>query len=138
RRSREPLSRNDTMSRMESCVFCKIVQGGTPATKIYEDDNFLAFLDIHPESPGHAQVIPKAHHRWVWDVPNIGAYFEVVRKVAKAQQKAFDTEWILSKTVGDEILHAHIWVYPARDTKGDKMAFAQNAAKIREALEPAA
>ena len=120
---------------MESCIFCKIVSGEIPATKIYEDEKYLAFLDIHPQTPGHAQVIPKAHYRWVWDVPNVGEYFELVRKIARAQQKAFGTEWILSRIIGDEVPHAHIWVFPGNDAKGDKNAFEENAEKIRAELE---
>ena len=116
---------------MKDCVFCKIVAGEIPSYKVYEDEDFLAFLDINPTSPGHVQVIPKKHFRWVWDVPNVGEYFEVVRKIAKAQQKAFDTEWILEKIVGDEVPHAHIWVYPNSDVKGDKKDFAGNAEKIK-------
>jgi histidine triad (HIT) family protein len=119
---------------MENCIFCKIVRGEIPATKIYEDENFLAFLDIHPHAPGHAQVIPKKHYRWVWDVPDAGAYFELVTKIAKAEQKAFNTDWILSKVVGDEVEHAHIWVFPNDNVKGDKNDLAANAAKLRAAL----
>ncbi|MEK7060432.1 MAG: HIT domain-containing protein [Patescibacteria group bacterium] len=119
---------------MENCIFCKVVSGEIPATKIYEDENFLAFLDIHPQSSGHAQVIPKTHYRWVWDVPNVGEYFEVVRKIAKAQQKAFNAEWILSKIIGDEVLHAHIWVFPSDEASGDKNDLAANAEKIKNAL----
>ncbi|MFA5997796.1 MAG: HIT domain-containing protein [Candidatus Paceibacterota bacterium] len=119
---------------MENCIFCKIVSGEIPATKIYEDENFLAFLDIHPQTPGHTQVIPKAHYRWVWDVPNVGDYFELVKKIAQAQRKAFGTEWILSKIVGDEVPHAHIWVFPSNEAKGDKDNLQENAEKIRQAL----
>lgn len=103
---------------MDNCIFCKIVNKEIPSYTVYEDENFLAFLDINPTSPGHIQVIPKQHHRWVWDVPNIGEYFEVVRKIAKAQQKAFDTDWILSKIVGEDVEHAHIWVFPASSAGG--------------------
>lgn len=119
---------------MENCIFCKVISGQIPSYKVYEDDNFLAILDINPQSPGHTQVIPKDHHRWVWDVPNVGEYFEVARKIAKAQQKAFDTDWILSKIVGDEIEHAHIWVFPNSNVKGDKKDFETNAEKIRKNL----
>jgi len=116
------------------CIFCKIVSGEIPATNIYEDENFLAFLDIHPHAPGHAQVIPKKHIRWVWDVENAGDYFKVVQKIAKAQRKAFDTEWILSKIIGDEVEHAHIWVFPNEGVKGEKNDLAGNAEKIRANL----
>lgn len=66
--------------------------------------------------------------------PNIGEYFSVVQKIAHAQQKAFNTDWILSKIVGDEIEHAHIWVYPNSNVSGDKMNFAENAEKIKKFL----
>jgi histidine triad (HIT) family protein len=118
---------------MKDCIFCKIVAGEIPAHTVYEDDTFLAFLDIHPQTSGHVQVIPKAHHRWVWDVPEYDAYFEVVRKIALAERTAFSTDWILSRIVGDEVPHAHVWVFPG-ETEGDKMDFDGNAAKIREAL----
>ncbi|KKW42358.1 hypothetical protein A3I46_02135 [Candidatus Kaiserbacteria bacterium RIFCSPLOWO2_02_FULL_54_13] len=119
---------------MEDCIFCKIVKGEIPATKIYEDGDFLAFLDIHPRTPGHTQVIPKGHYQWVWDVPNVGGYFEVVRKVACAQRKVFGTDWILSKIVGDEVAHAHIWVFPSDEAKGDTNDLAGNAERLRQAL----
>ena len=119
---------------MNECIFCKIVRGEITAYKVYEDENFLAFLDIHPQSPGHIQVIPKTHYRWVWDIPNAGKYFEVVKKIALAQRKAFNTDWILSKIVGDEVEHAHIWIYPNNNVKGDKNDFVVNLEKIKTAL----
>jgi len=119
---------------MNTCIFCKIVSKEIPAYVVYEDANFLAFLDIHPQSPGHVQVIPKKHYRWVWDVPQTGAYFEVVTKIAQAQRKAFNTDWILSKTVGDEVEHAHIWVFPNSKVNGDRNDFETNTKKIIDNL----
>lgn len=123
------------------CIFCKIVYGEIPSHKVYEDDAFLAFLDIHPQSPGHIQVIPKKHYRWVWDLPtdtdvrgNFSEYFTLVHRIVSAQRKAFETDWIISKIVGDEIHHAHIWLFPSDHVKGDKMDFAGNLEKIRRAL----
>ena len=82
------------------------------------------------------QVIPKAHHRWVWDVPEYDAYMNLVQQIALAQRKAFGTDWILSKIVGDEVLHAHVWVFPGpHPGAGNKMDFEGNAAKLRVALE---
>jgi len=118
---------------MEECVFCKIVAKKIPAEVVYEDSNFIAFMDINPQSPGQVQVIPKNHCKWVWDVPNIGEYFEVVQKIAKAQQKAFSTEWIISKIIGDEVPHAHVWVFPG-NAKGDKKDIKGNAEKIIASL----
>src|SRR5699024_4387882 len=45
----------------ENCIFCKIIEGSLPSTKVYEDDEFLAFKDINPAAPMHILVIPKAH-----------------------------------------------------------------------------
>lgn len=119
---------------MANCIFCKIVNKEIPSYTVYEDDNFLVFLDINPQSAGHCQVIPKKHYRWVWDVPNVGEYFEVVRKIAEAQRKVFDTDWVLSKIVGDEVLHAHIWVYPNSNIKGNSKDFEKNQQLLVEAL----
>ncbi len=116
----------------KNCVFCKIVNKELPCYKVYEDDNFLAFLDINPKSPGHTQVIPKTHYRWVWDVPNAGEYFEVAKKIAKALGKAFRTDFILSKIVGDEVEHSHIWVFPNKDIKDDPKDFEKNLEKIKQ------
>ncbi|MEK7622169.1 MAG: HIT domain-containing protein [Patescibacteria group bacterium] len=126
---------------MAECIFCKIAQHEIPAEIVYEDPHFIAFLDINPRAPGHCQVIPKAHYRWVWDLPaerqtspNIGDYFIVVQKVAKATQKAFQQPAVWSRIMGDEIHHAHIWIFPHADTIGDKKDFVGNAEKIRQTL----
>lgn len=122
------------MNQNTNCIFCKIVNKEIPAHIVYEDENFLAFLDINPQSPGHTQVIPKKHYRWVWDVPNTSEYFEIAKKIALAQRKAFDTDFILSRIVGDEVHHAHIWVFPNRDVVGDKKDFVKNKEKIISSL----
>lgn len=118
-----------------TCIFCKIVAKEIPAHIVYEDQDFLAFLDIRPISPGHTLIIPKDHYRWVWDVPKLGSYFEVAGRVARAQQKAFAQEMIQSKIIGEEVPHAHIWIYPTESTAGDKKDFEGNAAHIRECLK---
>ena len=123
------------------CVFCKIIRGEIPSHRVYEDQNFLAFLSIDPESSGHTLIIPKKHYRWVWDLPagrqtslNIGKYFEVAQKIALAQKKAFNTDFVLSKIIGEDVPHAHIWVYPDEKIGGDKKDFVGNAEKIRNNL----
>lgn len=125
------------LSPNENCVFCKIVNKEIPAHVVYEDNDFLAFLSIDPQSPGHTLVIPKKHYRWVWDVksPLLGHYFEVAGKIAHAQRKAFSTEFILSKVVGEEVHHAHIWVFPSNEVKGNKKDLAGNAEKIKANLK---
>lgn len=97
---------------MEDCIFCKIVREEIPSYKIYEDKDFLAFLDISPLNPGHTLVIPKKHYRWIWDVENAGEFFESVRIVARALQKAMNTEYIASGIAGNDVPHAHIHLIP--------------------------
>jgi histidine triad (HIT) family protein len=97
------------------CIFCKIINGSVPSLKVYQDDDFLAFLDIRPLTKGNCLVIPKDHHRWVTDVPNFGAYWEVAKKVGLAAQKAFNSKWTSFLTLGLEVSHAHIRVIPRYD-----------------------
>ena len=103
---------------MENCIFCKIIAGDIPSYKIYEDAEFLAFLDIRPLTKGHALVIPKKHYRWVWDVENISGYYSVVKKIANAQKHAFGTDRIFSLVFGEEVPHAHVWLIPRYDDDG--------------------
>lgn len=117
----------------DACIFCTIARKEIPAHVVYEDDDFLAFMDVNPRAAGHVQVISKQHTRWVWDVPAIGRYFEIVRDIAKAEQKAFGIELIRSQVFGDEVAHAHVWVWP-NESVGDPKDLVGNAMKIRGAL----
>jgi histidine triad (HIT) family protein len=100
----------------KNCVYCKIIAGKLPCWKIYEDDEFLAFLDIFPWVEGHTLVIPKKHYRWVWDVENVDKYFKVVAKIANHYKKVFDTEFVMSFVYGYDVEHAHIHLLP--DARG--------------------
>ncbi len=97
---------------MEKCIFCEIAKGKIPCFKVFENEKFLAFLDINPRNEGHTLVIPKEHFRWVWDVPYLGEYFEVVGKVANALRKTMGTDFIVSFIIGEEIPHAHVHLVP--------------------------
>ena len=97
---------------MKDCVFCKIASGDIPCYKVYEDNDFLSFLDIEPLNPGHVLVIPKKHHRWTWDVPNFGEYWEAARKVAQGIIKSMDAPMVEFLTHGTDVEHAHIWIVP--------------------------
>lgn len=75
---------------MENCLFCKIVAGTIPSTKVYEDETVLAFRDINPLAPTHVLVIPKTH---IKDTDGVTAenchliahIFEVIPQIAKAE-----------------------------------------------------
>ena len=75
---------------MENCLFCKIVKGDIPSTKVYEDEMVLAFRDIAPMAPTHILVIPKSHIGSVAEVNGENAdvvahIFTVIPKIAQAE-----------------------------------------------------
>jgi histidine triad (HIT) family protein len=69
---------------MSDCVFCKIVAGEIPSFKLYEDKDFLAFMDINPVAEGHCLVIPKQHCESFrdFDPALMGDYFAIVQRLA--------------------------------------------------------
>jgi histidine triad (HIT) family protein len=97
---------------MDDCIFCKIVEGRIPCYKIYEDEDFLAFLDISQFTRGHTLVIPKKHFRFVWDVDNIEEYVKVVKKVCNHFTEELGYEFVDTMSLGRMIPHAHIHVVP--------------------------
>ena len=101
---------------MENCIFCKIAKGEIPSYKVYEDDDFLAFLDNYPLVVGHTLVIPKKHSRWVWDLDtaSYSALTQKVKIVADALRKAFGTEFVSEGIVGEDVPHTHIHVMPRK------------------------
>ena len=73
-----------------NCLFCKIIAGDIPSTKVYEDDTVLAFRDIAPQAPTHILVIPKAHIGSVAEITGdnsavVAHIFEVIPTIAKAE-----------------------------------------------------
>lgn len=115
---------------MNQCIFCKIVKGEIPCYKVYEDDKYLAFLDINPVAKGHVQVISKEHIRWVWDSPDIAGYFQAVQSVAKALKKAFKTDRVVSHVDGAEVPHAHVWLVPVPN--GEAGGFSVQRTSLQE------
>lgn len=103
---------------MKDCIFCKIVKGEIPCHKIYEDKDFLGFLDINPLNPGCSLLISKKHFRWVDDVPNFGAYFEVAKKIGLATKKSLKAKAICYVTLGFLVPHAHIRIIPRFENDG--------------------
>ncbi|MBQ7415982.1 MAG: histidine triad nucleotide-binding protein [Oscillospiraceae bacterium] len=75
---------------MSNCLFCKIIAGEIPSTKVYEDDTVLAFRDIAPQAPTHILVIPKTHIGSVAEITAensavVAHIFEVIAAIAKAE-----------------------------------------------------
>ena len=70
------------------CIFCKIINGDIPSSKVYEDDKVLAFNDINPVAPYHILVIPKKHYESIIDIPEsemdiIAHMHNVINNIAK-------------------------------------------------------
>ena len=70
-----------------SCIFCKIINGEIPSSKVYEDEKILAFNDINPVAPYHILVIPKKHYESIIDIPEnemdiIAHIHNVINKIA--------------------------------------------------------
>lgn len=97
---------------MPDCIFCQIIAGKIPCYKIYEDTDFLAFLDINPLNPGHTLLVPKKHYRWVLDVPKFGQYWEIAGSLAKKIKQNLKADSVNFAALGYEITHAHIHIIP--------------------------
>ena len=101
------------------CFFCKIIKKEVPAEIIYEDDNALAVLDIHPRAPGHTVVLPKVHAENILDLPEdkIEGVFKAVKKVTELLEKALKPDGFITginhgKVSGQSIEHLHIHIIP--------------------------
>ena len=104
---------------MHDCIFCKIVAGEIPATKIYEDELVLAFLDLGPINYGHVLVVPKEHHESSSTIPEAtaGRMFRVGSRIGVALKRqeeydAFNLHLADGSAAGQVVMHAHLHVIP--------------------------
>lgn len=104
------------MTAKEDCLFCKIVAGEVPSTKVYEDDAVLAFEDVSPMMPVHVLVVPKDHYASIADgVPDelMGRLFNAAAKVAEAKGVAESGFRTMANTGPDAcqtVHHLHVHV----------------------------
>ena len=104
---------------MEDCIYCKIVKGKIPSTKVYEDENVYAFKDINPAAPIHVLVIPKEHTTNILDTKSetIAKIFEAINKIA--EQLGIDKDGFrvinnCGKDAGQEVMHVHFHMLAGR------------------------
>ncbi len=98
------------------CLFCEIIAGNIPSTKVYEDDTILAFKDIAPVAPVHIIVVPKAHIESANDVTAdnskyVAAIFEKIPEIAKSQ--GIDSYRIINncgEDAGQTVKHLHFHI----------------------------
>jgi diadenosine tetraphosphate (Ap4A) HIT family hydrolase len=121
-----------------SCVFCAIVAGEAPAIRIYEDDDYVAILDIRPIVRGHTLVIPKKHTVDLTDTP-ADTVAELVRigqriaQAARASELEADGNNIAindGKAAFQSVFHVHLHVAPRKS--GDKLSFAKGLVLRRD------
>jgi len=110
----------------DDCLFCKMVAGQIPVTKIYEDETVLAFLDIGPISDGHTLVIPKQHFEKLHDCPAelLSRVFSRIGEIAGAVAAAMNSDGYNllcnnGRAAGQLIEHLHFHIIPRN--AGDKL-----------------
>jgi len=105
---------------MGDCIFCKIIKGELPSSKIYEDKDFFAFLDIQPINKGHILIIPKKHAELIseMDSESIGKMMILGERVSSAVRKTnlkCDGINLLiadGEAAGQEVFHVHLHIIP--------------------------
>jgi histidine triad (HIT) family protein len=109
----------------QDCIFCKIVAGELPSTKVYEDEDTVAFMDIGPVVKGHTLVIPKQHHDPITGTPPevLQKLIVVVQKIAGAVFTGLGADGINvaqanGRLAGQEIFHIHFHVIPRFEKDG--------------------
>tara|TARA_B110000305_G_C19461191_1_gene654487 strand:- start:2836 stop:3228 length:393 start_codon:yes stop_codon:yes gene_type:complete len=95
-------------------IFSKIVNGEIPCYKVYEDDEFLAFLDVFPVAKGHVLVIPKKETDYIFDIEDqsYARMWQFAKKISKALKLSVSCERIGISVIGLEVAHAHIHLLP--------------------------
>jgi len=99
----------------EDCIFCKIANGKIPSVKIWEDNSFIAILDIKPNTEGMTLIIPKKHYGSdIFNMSNkdYNKLMLASKKVAKLLEIGLDVKRVAMVIEGLEINHAHIKLYP--------------------------
>lgn len=99
---------------MEPSIFTRIIKGELPCHKVYENDKVLAFLDIHPITPGHVLVVPKVQIDEFQDLEDADyvAMMDVVKKIALRQKDALGAARVGLQVMGVDVPHAHVHVIP--------------------------
>jgi histidine triad (HIT) family protein len=115
-----------------STIFSKIIKKEIPAHIIFEDKNFISFLDINPLTIGHSLVVPKVETDYIFDLEN--KYLEQIltfsKKISGALEKSVSCSRVGWKVVGLEVPHAHVHLIPFKNEK--EMDFINNRLKFSE------
>lgn len=116
-------------------IFTKIIQGEIPCYKIAEDEHFIAFLDVNPNTEGHTLCVPKQEVNKIFDMEE-NHYLQLMqfsRKVAKALEKTIDCKRIGMSVIGLEVPHVHVHLIPL--TEMEDARFQRKVSMTKEAFE---
>jgi histidine triad (HIT) family protein len=103
-----------------ACLFCKIIAGEIPASKVHEDDRLIAFNDINPQAPMHVLVVPKTHVATLNDLSAanddlVGAMVRTAAKIAKDRGfDSFRTVFNCNAEAGQSVFHIHLHLLGGR------------------------
>jgi len=104
------------------CIFCKIIAGDIPSTKVYEDDLVYAFRDINPQAPTHILVIPKAHIGSVNEISAansavVAHIFEVIPQIAQAEglENGYRVVSNCGQDAGQTVHHLHFHILGGKE-----------------------
>ena len=111
-----------TYTARMSCLFCRIVAGEVPASKVYEDDRLVAFNDLHPQAPMHVLIVPREHVATVNDLSPahddlVGAMVRRGAEIAKAggfSHSGYRTVFNCNADAGQTVFHLHLHVLGGR------------------------
>ena len=111
--------KGDKTMHDKDCIFCKIIEGKIPSTKIYEDDDVLAFLDISQTTIGHALVVSKEHYPNFLSTPKevMHKVMDVAQRIGQAEIATLGAKGInvltnVNKEAGQSVFHFHVHVIP--------------------------
>lgn len=116
---------------MPTCIFCQIIAGESPVSKIYEDDTLLAFMDIQPVNKGHVLIIPKQHEELMTalDDQTLGRMMVLANKINKAIRRSdvrcegINLFLADGEAAGQEVFHAHLHIIPRFSKDGFGFVF---------------
>jgi histidine triad (HIT) family protein len=102
------------------CIFCKIVKGELPSIKVYEDVEFLAFMNIYPASKGHVLIIPKNHIAWMQDADDatVSKTFIIAKNLMTKIKAALFCDYVQVSVLGEEVQHFHVHLIPRHHKDG--------------------